>query len=146
MNCIGSYLCERLQRVKIGNSHSDRKIIQHVVPQESILWPLLFKMISLHFNTVYLWNNIVTKMFKNNFEFQSWFKSNYLRHLSGEESKTKSLRIINHDIIWLNQQAGKVKRTCFYCLVLVFIYLFTVFIFLRFFGLDFVSVRVQRKK
>ena len=75
-------------------------------------------------NTVYRWNNIVTKMFKNNFELQSWFKSNYLRHLSGEESNTKSITFINHDIIWLNQQAGKVNRTCFYCLVLVFIYLF----------------------
>ena len=75
-------------------------------------------------NTVYRWNNIVTKMFKNNFELQSWFKSNYLRHLSGEESNTKSITIINHDIIRLNQQAGKVNRTCFYCLVLVFIYLF----------------------
>ena len=75
-------------------------------------------------NTVYQWNNIVTKMFKNNFELQSWFKSNYLRHLSGEESNTKPITIINHDSIWLNQQAGKVKRTCFYCLVLVFIYLF----------------------
>ena len=75
-------------------------------------------------NTVYRWNNIVTKMFKNNFELQSWFKCNYLRHLSGEESNTKSITFINHDIIWLNQQAGKVNRTCFYCLVLVFIYLF----------------------
>ena len=75
-------------------------------------------------NTVYRWNNIVTKMFKNNFELQSWFKSNYLRHLSGEESNTKSITFINHDIIRLNQQVGKVNRTCFYCLVLVFIYLF----------------------
>ena len=75
-------------------------------------------------NTVYRWNNIVTKMFKNNFELQSWFKCNYLRHLSGEESNTKPITIINHDTIWLNQQAGKVNRTCFYCLVLVFIYLF----------------------
>ena len=70
-------------------------------------------------NTVYRWNNIVTKMFKNNFELQSWFKSNYLRHLTGEESKIKSIKIINHDIL-----RGKVNRTCFYCLVLVFIYLF----------------------
>ena len=153
MNWNGSYLCERLQRAKIGNSHSDRKTIQHVVPQESILGPFFSKRSHFIFvswsclvNTVYLWNNIVTKKFKNNFELQSWFKSNYLRHLSGEESKTKSIKIINHDIIWLNQQAGKVKRTSFYCLVLVFIYLFTVFIFLCFFDLDLVSVRVQRKK
>ena len=90
-----------------------------------VSWPWLV-------NTVYRWNNIVIKKFKNNFELQSWFKSNYLRHLSGEESKTKSIKIINHDIIWLNQQAGKVNRTRFYCLVLVFIYLFTVFIFCAF--------------
>ena len=96
-------------------------------------------------NTVYRWNNIVTKMFKNNFELQSWFKSNYLRHLSGEESNTKPITIINHDTIWLNQQAGKVKRTCFYCLFLVFIYYLFIY-FLHFFDLDFVSVRVQRKK
>ena len=98
-----------------------------------VSWPCLV-------NTVYRWNNIVTKKFKNNFELQSWFKSNYLRHLSGEESKTKSIKIINHDIIWLNQQAAKVNRTRFYCLVLVFIYLF-----LALFDLDFVSVRIQPK-
>ena len=96
-------------------------------------------------NTVYRWNNIVTKMFKNNFELQSWFKCNYLRHLSGEESNTKPITIINHDTIWLNQQAGKVKRTCFYCLFLVFIYYLFIY-FLHFFDLDFVSVRIQRKK
>ena len=84
-------------------------------------------------------------MFKNNFELQSWFKSNYLRHLSGEESNTKPITIINHDTIGLNQQAGKVKRTCFYCLFLVFIYYLFIY-FLRFFDLDFVSVRIQRKK
>ena len=147
MNCNGSYLCERLQRVKIGNSQSDRKTIQHVVPQESILGPFFSKRSHFIFvswpclvNTVYRWNNIVTKKFKNNFELQSWFKSNYLRHLSGEESKTKSIKIINHDIIWLNQQAAKVNRTRFYCLVLVFIYLF-----LALFDLDFVSVRIQPK-
>ena len=83
-------------------------------------------------NTVYRWNNIVTKMFKNNFELQSWFKSNYLRHLSGEESNTKPITIINHDTIWLNQQAGKVKRTCFYCLFLVFIYYLFIFFFALF--------------
>ena len=98
-----------------------------------VSWPCLV-------NTVYRWNNIVTKKFKNNFELQSWFKCNYLRHLSGEESKTKSIKIINHDIIWLNQQAAKVNRTRFYCLVLVFIYLF-----LALFDLDFVSVRIQPK-
>ena len=78
-------------------------------------------------NTVYRWNNIVTKMFKNNFELQSWFKCNYLRHLSGEESNTKSITNINHDTIWLNQQVGKVKQTCFYCLYLVFIYYLFIF-------------------
>ena len=152
MNCNGSYLCERLQGVKIGNSQSDRKTIQHVVPQESILGLFFSKRSHSIFvswtcllNTVYRWNNIVTKMFKNNFELQSWFKSNYLRHLSGEESNTKSITIINHDTIWLNQQVGKVKRTCFYCLFLVFIYYLLIY-FLHFFDLDFVSVRIQRKK
>ena len=82
-------------------------------------------------NTVYRWKNIVTKMFRNNFELQSWFKSNYLRHLSGEESNTKPITIINHDTIGLNQQAGKVKRTCFYCLFLVFIYYLLIY-FLNF--------------
>ena len=152
MNCNGSYLCERLQRVKISNSQSDRKTIQHVVPQESILGlffskrsPSIFVSWTCLLKTVYRWNNIVTKMFKNNFELQSWFKSNYLRHLSGEESNTKSITIINHDTIWLNQQVGKVKRTCFYCLFLVFIYYLFIY-FLHFFDLDFVSVRIQRKK
>ena len=152
MNCNGSYLCERLQRVNIGNSHSDWKTIQHVVPQESILGLFFSKRSHSIFvswtcllNTVYLWNNIVTKTFKNNFELQSWIKSNYLRHLSGEESNTKSITIINHDTIWLNQQVGKVKRTCFYCLFLVFIYYLFIY-FLCFFDLDFVSVRIQRKK
>ena len=78
-------------------------------------------------------------------ELQSWFKSNYLRHLRGEESNTKSITIINHDTIWLNHQAGKVKRTCFYCLFLVFIYYLFIY-FLHFFDLDFLSVRIQRKK
>ena len=67
---------------------------------------------------------IPMEQYRNHLERQSWFKCNYLRYLSGEESNTKSITFINHDIIWLNQQAGKVNRTCFYCLVLVFIYLF----------------------
>ena len=67
---------------------------------------------------------IPMEQYRNHFERQSWLKCNYLRYLSGEESNTKSITFINKDIIWLNQQAGKVNRTCFYCLVLVFIYLF----------------------
>ena len=147
MNCNGSYLCERLQRVNIGNSHSDWKTIQHVVPEESILGSLLFKTISLHFfswtclvNTVYRWNNIETIS-----NFNRGSSVTILRHLSGEESNTKSITIINNDTIWLNQQVGKVKRTCFYCLFLVFIYYLFIY-FLCFFDLDFVSVRIQRKK
>ena len=126
MNCNGSYLCERLQRVNIGNSHLDWKTIQHVVPEESIWGSLLFKTISLHFCFLNMLSErcIPMEQYRNHFELQSWFKCNYLRYLSGEESNTKSITFINHDIIWLNQQAGKVNRTCFYCLVLVFIYLF----------------------
>ena len=136
MNCNGSYLCERLQGVKIGNSQSDRKTIQHVVPQESILGLFFSKRSHSIFvswtcllNTVYRWNNIVTKMFKNNFELQSWFKSNYLRHLSGEESNTKSITIINHDTMTESaSRQGKANMfllplSCFY---LLFIYLFFV--------------------
>ena len=147
MNCNGSYLCERLQRVNIGNSHSDRKTIQHVVPEESILGSLLFKTISLHFFFLNKLSEhcIPMEQYINHFERQSWFKCNYLRYLSGEEANTKSITIVNHDTIWLNQQVGKVKRTCFYCLFLVFIYYLFIY-FLRFFDLDFVSVRIQRKK
>ena len=42
VNRIHSYLCDRLQCVKIGNTYSDWKIIQLGVPQGSILGPLLF--------------------------------------------------------------------------------------------------------
>ena len=147
MNCNGSYLCERLQRVNIGNSHSDRKTIQHVVPEESILGSLLFKTISLHFFFLNMLSEhcIPMEQYRNHFERQSWFKCNYLRYLSGEEANTKSITIVNHDTIWLNQQVGKVKRTCFNCLFLVFIYYLFIY-FLRSFDLDFVSVRIQRKK
>ena len=44
VNLIHSYLCDRLQRVKIGNTYSDWKTIQHGVPQGSILGPLLFNL------------------------------------------------------------------------------------------------------
>ena len=37
-------MCDRLQRVKIGNTYSDWKTIQHGVPQGSILEPLLFNL------------------------------------------------------------------------------------------------------
>ena len=41
---ICSYLCGRLQRVRVGNSYSDWKTIQHGVPGGSILGPLLFNL------------------------------------------------------------------------------------------------------
>ena len=44
VNLIRSYLCDRLQRVKIGNTYSDWKTIHHGVPQGSILGPLLFNL------------------------------------------------------------------------------------------------------
>ena len=90
-------------------------------------WGLFFSKRS-HF--IFFFLNVLSEhcipmeQYRNHFERQSWFKCNYLRYLSGEEANTKSITFINHDIIWLNQQAGKVNRTCFYCLVLVFIYLF----------------------
>ena len=85
---------------------------------------------------------IPMEQYRNHFELQSWFKCNYLRHLSGEESNTKSITFINHDIMTESaSRQGKsnvflLPRSCFY----LFIY------FLRFFDLDFVSVRIQRKK
>ena len=90
-------------------------------------WGLFFSKRS-HF--IFFFLNVLSEhcipmeQYRNHFERQSWFKCNYLRYLSGEEANTKSITFINHDIIWLNQQAGKGNRTCFYCLVLVFIYLF----------------------
>ena len=44
VNLIRSFLCDRFQRVKIGNTYSDWKTILHGVPQGSIFRPLLFNL------------------------------------------------------------------------------------------------------
>jgi retron-type reverse transcriptase len=44
LSWFSSYLCNREQYVKIGNSVSDRKILNIGVPQGSILGPVLFLM------------------------------------------------------------------------------------------------------
>ena len=107
VNLIHSYLCDSLQRVKIGNTYSDWKTIQHGVPQGSILGPLLFNLfindltysvddakIRLYAadSSLYLSHpnqNVVETRSQSKFDvLQSWFKCNYS---SINESKTKVL-------------------------------------------------------
>ena len=104
---IRSYLCGRLQRVRVGNSYSDWKTIQHGVPQGSILEPLLFNLfindLTYFINdaklrlyaddtTLYLSHSnekVLKSRTQSKFDvLQSRFKYNYL---SINESKTKVL-------------------------------------------------------
>ena len=107
VNLIHSYLCDRLQRVKIGNTYSDWKTIHHGVPHGSILGPLLFNLfindLTYSINdaklrlyaddtTLYLSHpnqDVLESRSQSKFNvLQSWFKCNYL---SINESKTKVL-------------------------------------------------------
>ena len=107
VNLIHSYLCDRLQRVKIGNTYSDWKTIQHGVPQGSILGPLLFNLfindltysvddakLRLYADDTSLYlshpnQDVLETRSQSKFDvLQSWFKCNYS---SINESKTKVL-------------------------------------------------------
>ena len=107
VNLIRSFLCDRLQRVKIGNTYSDWKIIQNGVPQGSIFRPLLFNLLinDLTYSvddaklrlyaddtTPYLSHpnqDVLESRSQSKFDvLQSWFKCKYLNI---NESKTKVL-------------------------------------------------------
>ena len=49
LNLIFSYLANRTQLVKIKTSYSDKSNIEYVVPQGSILGPLLFNIVLIDF-------------------------------------------------------------------------------------------------
>ena len=102
-----TYLCGRLQRVRIGNTYSDWKAMQHGVPQGSILGPLLFNLfinglthfiddakLRLYANDTTLFlshsnQDVLESRSQNKFDvLQSWFRCNYL---SLNETKTKVL-------------------------------------------------------
>ena len=109
VNLIHSYLCDTLQRVKIGNTYSHWKTIQHGVPQGSILGPLLFNLFindltySVDDAKIRLWlyaddtslylsqpnqDVLETRSQSKFYVLQSWFKCNYS---SINESKNKVL-------------------------------------------------------
>ena len=107
VNLIRSFLCDRFQRVKIGNTYSDWKTIQHGVPQGSIFRPLLFNLFinDLTYSvddaklrlyaadsSLYLSHpnqDVLETRSQSKFDvLQSWFKCNYS---SINESKTKVL-------------------------------------------------------
>ena len=104
VNLIRSYLCDRLQRVKIGNTYSDWKTVQHGVPQGSILVPLLFNLFindltysvddaklrlyagDTTLNLSHPNQDVLESRSQSKFDvLQSWFKCNYF---SINESKT----------------------------------------------------------
>ena len=107
VNLIRSYLCDRLQRVKIGNTYSDWKTVQHGVPQGSILVPLLFNLFindltysvddaklrlyadDTTLNLSHPNQDVLESRIQSKFDvLQSWFRCNYF---SINESKTKVL-------------------------------------------------------
>ena len=107
VNLIRSFLCDRFQRVKIGNTYSDWKTIQHGVPQGSIFRPLLFNLfindltysvddakLRLYADDSLLYlshpnQDVLETRSQSKFDvLQSWFKCNYS---SINESKTKVL-------------------------------------------------------
>ena len=112
VNLIRSFLCDRFQRVKIGNTYSDWKTIQHGVPQGSIFRPLLFNLfindltysvddakLRLYADdmTLYLSHpnqDVLESRSQSKFDvLQSWFKCKYLNM---NESKTNHWMTIRH--------------------------------------------------
>ena len=112
VNLIRSFLCDRFQRVKIGNTYSDWRTIQHGVSQGSIFRPLLFNLfindltysvddakLRLYADdtTLYLSHpnqDVLESRSQSKFDvLQSWFKCKYLNM---NESKTNHWMTIRH--------------------------------------------------